>query len=326
MALLKRAEFESEACRRLVEQIAERERDALGKAFGRVESRSRFKGRSGQPLLEARVPSFLYIDESGISAPEPNKGRATFTMGAIAIDSEDAVAYRHAADELKRRFFGTTELTLHEPMMRHRDGPYALSGSSRRQQQFDDAVADLIRSSRFVAFGVAVRKTAFEAEFVTTGIDRYLPTDADAVAIHMLLERYVDFLAMNHPPRLGKVIFESQGAREDADRQFEVARVLVDGTQWISEKVFRHWVAPGVQFEPKQGSAPMELADMLARDLYEWVDSDCTVMPKWWRLFSEKVYCREDGRMGKFGIKVFPDSDIRERIEAHRQDCGAEKY
>jgi hypothetical protein len=70
----------------------------------------------------------------------------------------------------------------------------------------------------------------------------------------------------------------------------------------------------------------MELADMLARDLYEWVDSDCTAVPKWWRLFNRKVYCREDGRMGKFGIKVFPDSDIRERIEEHRAACGAEKY
>lgn len=30
--------------------------------------------------------------------------------------------------------------------------------------------------------------------------------------------------------------------------------------------------------------------------------------------------------MGKFGIKVFPDSDIRDRIEKHRQECGAEKY
>ena len=27
--------------------------------------------------------------------------------------------------------------------------------------------------------------------------------------------------------------------------------------------------------------------------------------------------------MGKFGVKVFPDSDIREAIELHRRDCGA---
>ena len=36
-----------------------------------------------------------------------------------------------------------------------------------------------------------------------------------------------------------------------------------------------------------------------------------------------KIYRRGDGRMGKFGAKVFPDSDIRDRVEAHRIECGA---
>src|SRR5215207_3867216 len=123
-ALLKRADFDIEVCQRLVTQIAEQERDALGRAFGRVESRTRFKGRSGHPLLEMRPGNFLHIDESGISSPEPSKTRAVFTMGAVAMDLEDIHVYRHAADEIKKRFFGTTELTFHEPMMRHREGPY----------------------------------------------------------------------------------------------------------------------------------------------------------------------------------------------------------
>jgi hypothetical protein len=25
--------------------------------------------------------------------------------------------------------------------------------------------------------------------------------------------------------------------------------------------------------------------------------------------------------MGKFGVKVFPDADIRESVESHRADC-----
>ena len=27
-------------------------------------------------------------------------------------------------------------------------------------------------------------------------------------------------------------------------------------------------------------------------------------------------------QMGKFGVKVFPDSDIREHVEAHRDWCS----
>lgn len=37
----------------------------------------------------------------------------------------------------------------------------------------------------------------------------------------MLLERYIDFLADNSSKRLGRVSFESQGPKEDAEHQLE---------------------------------------------------------------------------------------------------------
>jgi hypothetical protein len=62
---------------------------------------------------------------------------------------------------------------------------------------------------------------------------------------------------------------------------------------------------------------------MFARDLFEWVRDGCVTSPKRWQLFAEKVYCREDGFMGKFGVKVFPDTDLRDAVLAHRIECGA---
>jgi hypothetical protein len=60
---------------------------------------------------------------------------------------------------------------------------------------------------------------------------------------------------------------------------------------------------------------------MVARDLYEWIRGDCIVSPGRWGILSRKIYWRGDGRMGKFGVKVFPDADIRELIDAHRAEC-----
>ena len=62
---------------------------------------------------------------------------------------------------------------------------------------------------------------------------------------------------------------------------------------------------------------------MLARDIQEWVRLGCTGEPGRWGLFSSRIHCRGDGRMGKFGVKVFPDSDIRAAIDVHRRACGA---
>lgn len=320
---MKRADFDATPCTELINALARQEQNELLRAFGRIEPRKRFKTHSSHPLLEQRPRSNLYIDEAGKSFPQPAIIPDFFALGAIALPEEEADNYCVAANDLKLEFFGTTKITFHEPDMREHVGPYYFSGDATRQREFDEAIDGLVAKTDFRAFGVGVRKTAFDREFLATGIDPYLPTDAYAVAIIMLLERYIDFLATNPAKRLGRVTFESQGPLEDAYHQLEYARTLLEGSQWVPESAFRNWLEPGLRFTVKQGSDPMELADMLSRDLYEWVRGACAVNPKRWDVFSRKIYCRGDGRMGKFGVKVFPDSDIRDAVEAHRAACGA---
>ncbi len=274
-------------------------------------------------MLEGRPVSNLYVDESGRSNPGHTSGLAFFSLGAVALTEEEAESYCAKADEIKMRFFGNTNVTFHEPNMRNRDGDFYFGNNEPEQRSFDSAIEALIKETEFVAFGVGIRKRAFANDFLEAGLAPYLPSDVYVIAIAMMLERYVDFLANSPEKRLGRLTFEGQGAKEDAYHQLEYARLLIEGTQWVSDKGFRQWLETGLRFTPKRGSHPTELADMLSRDLYEWTRDGCQSYPKWWELFSEKIYWRGDGRMGKFGVKVFPDSDIREAIEQHRRNCGA---
>ena len=264
----------------------------------------------------------LYVDESGTSSPGHLDQDACFALGAVAIDDEERERYCERADAIKREFFGTTEFTFHEPAMRNHRGPYFFDGDEPKQRQFVREIERLIEETDFKVFGVGVRKTAFQKEYVDTGIDPYLPTDIYAVAIVLLLERYLDYLANTRAGSIGRVTFESQGPREDAIHQMEYARVLIHGTQWIAPASFR-WLETGLRFVPKRGSEPTEVADMVARTLYEWVRGGCEGNPDKWEALSRKVYCRGDGGMGKFGVKIFPDHDIRDVIERHRRQCGA---
>jgi len=323
--LLSRAGLDIAACEALSQEIASQEQAELLRAHGRIASRKRFKGQSSQPILENRPVLNLFLDESGKSFPEPAlTGASYFALGGIAISDLEVKMYCERADAIKAEFFGRTDITFHEPSMRNRDGIYYFSGDAIRQQAFDAAIERLIHETDFLAFGVGVRKHAFEDEFVKSGIDPYLPTDTYAVAITMLLERFVDCLAMSPVRQMGRLTFESQGPLEDAHHQLEYARVLLEGSQWVPDSAFRQWLETGLRFTPKHGSDPTELSDMLSRDLFEWTRSSCTSTPKYWKLFGGKMYCRGDGRMGKFGIKVFPDADIRQNVEQHRILCGAE--
>ncbi len=227
--------------------------------------------------------------------------------------------YCARADDLKRQFFADPDnITLHEPLMRHRDEPFRFEGDADRQQAFDEAVDALVADSRFVAFAVGVRKAAFARDSRTVGADPYLPTDVYSLSLQLLLERFVDYLANHESYPFGSLVLEAQGPRENAQHQLAVAETLVHGTQWVSESAFRRYIEPGVAFVPKRGSHPVELSDMLARDVFEWIRSDCKTGPRRWGLWGDKFYRRSDLRMGKFGLKVFPDSDIRDRVEAHR--------
>lgn len=325
--LIKRAGHDAGVCSQLIKDLAKKEEAELHRGYGRVESRTRFKKKnSGAPLLEKRPRNLLYIDESGKSIPQPlNPNHPPFfALGAVAIQQEEVDNFCAADDAIKLEFFGTKDFSFHEPLMRRREDRYYLGGDTKRHQEFDQALDKLIRETRFVAFGVGVRKAPFQKEFVETGIDPYLPTDVYPLAILLLTERYIDFLAHEPESRFGRVTFESQGPLEDAYHQFEYARVLMGGSQFVPDSSFRNWLETGLRFEPKpHASDPMELSDMLSRDLYEWIKGGCTGTPKRWDLFSDKIYCRGDGRMGKFGVKIFPDSDIRDLIETHRASCGA---
>lgn len=325
--LLQRANYPSDEISTLISDIAHQERSELQKAYGRIEPRRRFKARGGQPLQRRLPITHLYVDESGKSHVRKVSSPEYFALGAVAIGDEEIGRYRRKSDDIKDRFFGRTDFQFHDPYMRNRvqtrDVDYGFAGDLKKQQALDEAIQELMSDTDFMAFGVAIRKTAFSKEFLEAGVDPYLPTDVYSVAITLLLERFIDALAHADVEMIGRVRFENQGPKEDAYYQLEYARVLLEGTQWISAKAFQSRLETGLRFSPKSGSDPSELSDFFARDLYEWVRDECLVNPKWWDVFSSKVYVRGDGLMGTFGIKVFPDSDIRDQILAHRQEYGA---
>ena len=322
-SMLSNAGVDAELCERLLAEIEQAGRIAHQRAQGRVEPRKRYKGQSSRAVQENRPVNCLYIDESGVSNREPLDTPKFFALGAVAIDDEEVSRYCKRADTIKQQFFRKTNFTFHEPDMRRHNEAYSFGGDIAKQREFDDAVGQLIDDTDFVVFGVGIRKSDFQQQFVDAGSDPYLPADVYAVAIILLMERYVDYMATLKPERIGRITLESQGPKEDADHQLEYARLLISGSQWVAPAAFRSWLETGLRFVPKRGSDPTELADIASRDLYEWVRSGCTGNPTHWQRLSRKVYCRGDGQMGKFGIKVFPDHDIRERIEEHRRRYGA---
>ena len=300
-------------------ELQDKEQAELLRAHGRIEGRERFRkrGGSGNPVADRWPTHVLYVDESGRADPASGI-EESFVLGAVAMSEEDRRAYAEAIDDLKHRFFGTTEVSFHETKVRSRDGVFGFSGNAAKYTDFITARDVLIDRLNFTAFAAGIRKGVFVKEYRGASPDPYMSIDVYPLAIKLLLERFLDFLAFLSSPRSGAVTMESQGAKENAEHQLTVAETLLRGTQWISEAAFRKFLLPGVLFQPKGGTSPLELSDMLAYDVAEWMNSNCKMEPARWDLWGRKLYRRGNLRHGKFGLKIFPTTGIDAEVEAHR--------
>ncbi len=319
--LLLRAESSSAAnAKELEGSIAAAEAIAIQRSQGRLESRSRFRrpNSGGNPVREDRPRHLLFIDESGTSQPPSEQTKeAWFSLAGIAMSPGQALTYQEESDALKRRFFGRTDITLHEPLMRTHRQDFSFGGDQNRQSAFRDAVDELVTRAGFVAFAVGIRK--WELMAGDENHDSYLPRGAYEIGMQLLLERYIDYLHHEDQDWRGRVTLEAQGSREDAEHQQAFVELLLQGTQWVPDSAFRSYLETGLRFAGKDGSHPIELSDMLARDVFEWIRSDCDREPARWRIFEDKVYQRGDLRSGKYGLKVFPSTGIEELVEAQRE-------
>lgn len=284
-------------------------------------------------LREERPRIDLSVDESGDSLRigelvwrgvdvEPSESTHWFALGAVAMTAEARRCYRDEANDLKREFFGHTAVVFHEPHIRRAKDEFDFNGNEKKQKRFRAAVDDLIRRTEFTAFGVGIRKRHFQDQFIDTGQDPWLPRDIYELALLLLLERFLDYLNNDRTMPVGTITLDAQWPKADAEHQLAIAETLVHGTRFVSGRPFQQDILPGVSFlyKTEQSSHPLELSDRVARDVFEWIRNGCLATKRGGSLdvISEKFYRRGDLKQGKFGLKVFPDSDIRERIEAHR--------
>jgi hypothetical protein len=316
--VLQRAGHPHDSITQLVKDLQQAEISALQASYGPIESRRRVRGSGDHPLLDGRQEVSFFLDESGSSHVNAHEKTPFFALAGVAMTAKAVADYQSRADAIKLRFRGTTNVTFHEPHMRHRRESWDFGGLVHLQQEFEAELASLLSETDYVLFAVGIRKNGFECEFRSTGIDPCIPTDVYVAAIMLFLERAVDYVRYLPKRSIGKLVFESQQTNIDLFHQQEFCRICREGTRFMPPHDFQHHLEAGCGFVPKQNSHPTEISDIVSRDIFEWMRDGFTKQPKYWDAYKNKFYVRDDGNRGKCGLKVFPGSDILEVIAAAR--------
>ena len=291
-----------------------------------------------RPSPDKRLDIRLFVDESGL-ADDVRRSEGSgdfFTLGAVAISDDARDQYRTRADQLKREFFKRgPDVILHASELRQamkgpvgRKGKFALN-TGKSWSELVRALEELVEQTEFTAFGIIIQKWVFYDQFITTGEDPFLPRETYDLALHLLLERFVSFLASDATAPIGSITLEFQSPEQNARHQLIIAETIAHGTRWVSPEPLQRDIRPGVEFLNKQPSHPLELSDMLANFLYQLardgfsgnrpprLEQDGST--QLWKIFCSKFYGEDNLRKGKFGLKVFPAGDLEGWLNDFRE-------
>ena len=128
---------------------------------------------------------------------------------------------------LKFDFTGHDQIVLHERDIRRQSGAFAfLQVDDNVRAAFLDRVNDLVDASPSQVMATVVDKTRLKERYVAP----WSPYD---IALHLCMERILEYLLeRNQADRLVHVVFESRGAREDAELELRFRRIANNEGQW----------------------------------------------------------------------------------------------
>ena len=256
----------------------------------------------------------LYIDESGdhvFRHLEHPSHRYLCLLGCW-FRNPDYAEFHDGLQEFKK-----THLPHHpdEPPILHREhiinrrGSFTQLQDPAKARDFDEALLQLLEQAEYRVVGVVIDKRALREKFGEAAAHPY------HLGLGFLLQRYCGFL--NHANRVGDVLAESRGGREDMLLMDSYARVYTRGAWMVRATSFQHALT-SKELKVKKKSANiagLQLADLLAHPVRQSIlrdeghlaepeaPFDARLMPVIESKFNRQLY---DGRVQGYGKVFYP--------------------
>lgn len=212
----------------------------------------------------------LYLDESGdhvFRETEDLAHRYLCLLGCW-FHNPDYLLFHEAIERFK-----SAHLPHHpdDPVILHREDMINARKAFKNlrdgaiREKFDDELLRVIRAAEFKVVAVVIDKRELRRAY---GIEAAHPYH---LGLGFLLQRFAGYL--NHINRVGDILGESRGGREDRLLKESYARVFERGT-WVTKgDVFQSALTSGeLKLKPKSANiAGLQLADLLGHPVKQWI-------------------------------------------------------
>jgi hypothetical protein len=245
----------------------------------------------------------MYVDEVGNpdlgSSDDPNHRYLSLT--GVIIDLGDVSArVSPEMEALKTRYFGShpdEPVVFHRKEMVNRKRPFEALRDPLVEAAFNRDLLALLSDLRYTVITTVIDKALHKERYQVWRFDPY------HYCMSILVERYVMWLG--HGRSVGDVMSESRGGREDRRLQDSFARIVQNGTDYVSADKFQNVLTSRqLKTKPKSANiAGLQLADLLAHPSYR-------------AMLAERL---GETNLGPFGAKIV---EILERRKLDRSPTG----
>jgi len=247
------------------------------------------------PSRPAYSDYIVYVDESGDHGLENME--ETYPIFVLAFCLFDKEAYVHqvvpALQRIKFKHCGHDLVVLHEREMRKQEGPFRFLADRAVRTAFMEDMNRFVEQAPFTVIAAVIDKANLKAKYAA-------PRNPYHWALEFCLDRLRFHLAGVHaPPGLVHVIFESRGARENAELELEFLRLAPPDLQGSDHRFEPVFASKGTN------STGLQLADLIARPIGRHV-----LKPEQpnraYEIIERKLRRSPQGEVKGWGLKCFP--------------------
>lgn len=207
----------------------------------------------------------VYADESGdhgMASIDPHY--PVFVLTLCMIRKSDYVSrIVPAMQEFKFEFFGHDSIVLHEHEIRKSLGPFGfLRTDPALRHRFMERLSAMMEAAPMTIFAAVIDKEKHREKYAT-------PWNPYEIALHFCMERlHRKLTGERQHGKTIHVVFESRGAKEDADLELEFRRIADNNRQWgYRRDDFSRFDFQPIFMPKAANSTGLQLADLTARPI-----------------------------------------------------------
>lgn len=213
----------------------------------------------------------LYLDESGDHVYRATTETAHRFLGLLGVwfRNTDYLQFHEALENLKKRHFHhhpDNPVILHREDIINRREAFKILQDDRKRAEFDADMLNVIQSGSFRVVVIVIDKAALRDNYGEGAGHPY------HIGLGFLLQRFAGYL--NHINRIGDVMAESRGGKEDSLLEDSYTRIYEQGIWGVTSAEFFQSALTSRKLKlhgKKANISGLQLADLIAHPAKMWV-------------------------------------------------------